>query len=122
MIPVETQVAMRSDFLIAGPSSGDPQRPSAWLLGAHLASSIWAEHQARPLEGSRSASEPTSGPEGRKVLPRAPVALSFQSELSVSGQLRAATSTALRNREHHHLIQDPWEPAPPLPGNGHLSA
>ena len=41
------------------------------------------------------------------MLPRAPVALSSHSELSFSGQLRAATSTALRNREHHHRIQDP---------------
>ena len=56
------------------------------------------------------------------MLPRAPAALSSHSELSFSGQLRVATSTALRSPEHHHFIQDPRESAPPLPGNSHLSA
>lgn len=94
--------------------------PGSWAL-------TWlppyrAGPRARPLEGSRSASEPMSGPKGREVLPRAPVALTSHSKLSFSGQLRATTSTALRSPEYHHLIQDPREPAPALHGNGHLSA
>lgn len=39
---------MRSDFLTPEPSSGGPQRPSAWLLGAHLAASILGRSMGPP--------------------------------------------------------------------------